>query len=300
MNSAVLQGMFLFLLMNYSTESDFHSFLPITPMHLPHEETLTAQVIVDRIKSEVTCEWEDPTVDLIKAGDPNTVITGIATTFLATMEVLKKAKSEGLNMIITHEPTFYNHLDDREPLANSWVQEEKLRFLKENGMVVFRFHDFLHRTDPDGINEGLIEALDWGAYRNNGQMVFSIPPVSLATLAANLEKTFNTTTVRVVGNGEMTTTKIGIVPGAYGYLNQIEMINREDVETLIVGESREWETVEYVRDMVELGGQKALIIMGHADSEDPGMKYCADWLRNFIDEVPVKHIPAGNPLWSPR
>ena len=78
------------------------------------------------------------------------------------------------------------------------------------------------------------------------------------------------------------------------------MINREDVETLIVGESREWETVEYVRDMVELGGQKALIIMGHADSEDPGMKYCASWLSNFIHEVPVKHIPAGNPLWSPR
>ncbi|MDN5211513.1 hypothetical protein QQ020_05610 [Fulvivirgaceae bacterium BMA12] len=46
--------------------------------------------------------------------------------------------------------------------------------------------------------------------------------------------------------------------------------------------------------------KKGLIIMGHADSEEAGMEYCARWLKGFIKEVPVTFIPAGNPLWSPN
>jgi putative NIF3 family GTP cyclohydrolase 1 type 2 len=37
-------------------------------------------------------------------GDPNTVVTGIATTFLDTMEVLREAVRRGDNLIMTHEP----------------------------------------------------------------------------------------------------------------------------------------------------------------------------------------------------
>jgi len=40
--------------------------------------------------------------------------------------------------------------------------------------------------------------------------------------------------------------------------------------------------------------------MGHADSEEAGMEYCAEWLDQFITEVPVIFVPAGNPLWSPE
>ena len=30
------------------------------------------------------------------------------------------------------------------------------------------------------------------------------------------------------------------------------------------------------------------------------MKYCAEWLRGFIGEVPVEFIPAMEPYWAPE
>jgi hypothetical protein len=47
------------------------------------------------------------------------------------------------------------------------------------------------------------------------------------------------------------------------------------------------------------GQKKALIILGHVVSEQAGMKYCADWLREFVSEVPVEFIAASEPYWSP-
>ena len=38
---------------------------------------------------------------------------------------------------------------------------------------------------------------------------------------------------------------------------------------------------------------KALILLNHAVSEEAGMKWCADWLKGFVTEVPIKFIPAG-------
>jgi hypothetical protein len=51
--------------------------------------------------------------------------------------------------------------------------------------------------------------------------------------------------------------------------------------------------------MISSGKKKALIILGHVVSEQAGMKYCAEWLRTFITEVPVEFIAAEEPYWSP-
>ena len=72
----------------------------------------------------------------------------------------------------------------------------------------------------------------------------------------------------------------------------------EPVEVLVAGETREWETVEYVRDGIEAGLKKALILLGHANSEERGMGYMATWLRERLPNVAITHIPAGDPLQS--
>ena len=131
-------------------------------------------------------------------------------------------------------------------------------------------------------------------------MIFEIPESALEVLAKDIGKIFSTTTVRVVGDPNMKVSSVGIVPGAYGWLEQVKMLQEPEVEVLIVGESREWETVEYVRDASEMGMKKALIIMGHADSEEPGMGYFQEWLQPLVGDIPVEFIPARNPLWTPR
>jgi hypothetical protein len=44
------------------------------------------------------------------------VVTGIATSFSATLDVFHRAAACRKNLIIVHEPTFYNHLDETKDL----------------------------------------------------------------------------------------------------------------------------------------------------------------------------------------
>ena len=118
-------------------------------------------------------------------------------------------------------------------------------------------------------------------------------------MAEILKNTFNTPTIRVVGNPDMKITNVGLVLGAAGSTAQIRSLQRDDVEVLIIGETHEWETVEYVRDAANMGKKKALIIIGHANSEEAGMDYTKDWLKSFITEVSIEFIPAGDPFWTP-
>jgi putative NIF3 family GTP cyclohydrolase 1 type 2 len=98
----------------------------------------------------------------------------------------------------------------------------------------------------------------------------------------------------------MPVTYAGLVLGAAGSARQIEVLQRNDVEVLLIGETNEWETVEYVRDAVNMDKKKALILLGHANSEEAGMDYCAEWLKTFVSEVPVEFVPAGDPFWTPE
>lgn len=265
------------------------------------EGKLTAAQVIEQIKSHVGVPWQSQTVDTFKAGNPDTPVTGIATTFAATMDVLQRAAASGKNLIIAHEPTFYNHLDRTDELKNDPVYQAKRRFIEQHGLVVFRFHDHWHRHRPDGILTGMVAALGWGDYQDKTTpQLFQHPGVTLNQLAEEVKRKLNIRTIRVVGARDMNVTGIAFLPGASGSENQIEALERQDVQVLVAGESREWETVEYVRDAATQGKKKALILLGHVPSEEAGMKYCAEWLNTFLPEVPVEYIPAGEPFWTPQ
>lgn len=46
---------------------------------------LTAQQVVERIQKNVGVPWRAATIDTFKAGNPETVVKGIATTFMTTL-----------------------------------------------------------------------------------------------------------------------------------------------------------------------------------------------------------------------
>lgn len=260
----------------------------------------TAAQLIERIQKNVGVPWRSETVDTIKAGDPATPITGVATSFAATMDVLERAAASGKNLIVTHEPTFYNHLDKTDGIENDPVYLAKRAFIESHHMVVFRFHDHWHARVPDGIFEGMTKALGWEQYRSRERRLFIVPETTLGSLAAGLAGKLGIRTARVIGDPAMKLTKVALLPGAAGSPQQIKVLEREDVEALIVGETREWETVEYTRDAVTEHKRKALIILGHVVSEEAGMDECARWLKGFISEVPVEFIPAKEPFWSPN
>ena len=263
-------------------------------------ERLTARQVIERIQKNVGVPWQTETVDTFKAGDPETIVTGIATTFTDSYDVLERAAKSGKNLIISHEPSFYNHLDETKWLENDAVFRQKMDFIRDHGLVVFRFHDHWHLRKPDGILAGMVRALGWESFQDaTEQYRFSLPPTTLNGLAVSIRDRLHDRTMRVVGDPNQHVTQVAFAPGAAGAEKQIQALERPDVEALMVGEAREWETVEYVRDAVAEGRHKGLIILGHVVSEEAGMDECARWLRTFITEVPVEFIPAGEPFQPP-
>ena len=83
----------------------------------PGAASITAQDVIDRIKKNIGVEWKSETVDVVKAGDPSAIVTGIVTTSMATMSVLQQAVKAGANIVITGQPTFYSRADAKNPPA---------------------------------------------------------------------------------------------------------------------------------------------------------------------------------------
>jgi putative NIF3 family GTP cyclohydrolase 1 type 2 len=264
---------------------------------------ITAQQVIERIQKEVGIAWRTPTVDTFKAGDPNTPVTGIAVTMMATLDVLQRAAATRKNLVITHEPTFYSHQDGIADLEkqNDPVLAAKEAFIREHHMVVWRFHDHWHMMKPDGIQLGMTKALGWEKFQSaENAHLFTLPETTLADLAETLKRKLDLRVMRVVGDRGMKVTKIALLPGAAGPGPQIKALERDDVEVLIIGEVPEWETVEYVDDANAARQHKALIMLTHIPSEQAGMEECTHWLKAFVTEVPVEFVPAKQPFWEPR
>jgi putative NIF3 family GTP cyclohydrolase 1 type 2 len=260
---------------------------------------LTAGMVIDRIKANIGIPWQQKTVDNIIAGAPDTPVKGIATTMMATLDVCKRANAAGKNMIITHESTFFSHQDTIDQLTQDETYLYKRDFLNRNGMAVFHFHDHWHRRNPDGIAAGMVRDLGWEKNADPANLkLLTFPGTPLARFAQDIEAKLGIRTMRVLGDPKL---PVNRVITSWGYVGMgIPLISREDVNVLVCGETREWELVEYVQDMISSGKKKAMIVLGHVVSEQAGMKLCAEWLKPFIPEVPIEFIAAAEPFWRPQ
>ena len=284
-------GILLYSSIAALTFSSFSSLAQDSP------KNLTAAEVMQRIIAATGATPPPGTVDTLKAGDPNTVVTGIATTFMDTYPVLEKAVASGKNLIITHEPTFYNHLDNQAPLASDPVQQQKLAYIQEHHLVVWRFHDTWHMRQPDGILAGMVQQFGWKAYQSGTDPNhFTLPATTVGQVAASLQVRTRARAIRIVGDPAMKITEVELMPGAAGSDRQIATLEKDNVQLLVAGESREWEAVPYVIDAAAQGRHKALILLGHEISEEAGMDECARWLRTLFSGMPIEFIPADEPF----
>lgn len=282
---------------------------------------ITIQEAVDRILAAAAVEPLPNMIDTFKTGDPSRPLTGIVTTFLATGAVIARAAELGANLIITHEPTFYTAEDDTDWLQDDPVYRAKQDLIDEHGIVIWRFHDYWHRTRPDGITMGMAQRLGWeldvghlSARAVNearammsgmgwdakvaGQLspVATIAPTPLSVLAKQLKEQLGTAVVRVTGPDDLICRRGGLTLGALSGKLATATLGRNDVDVSLCGEVREWESCEYVRDALFFGRSKGLIVVGHATSEEDGMAYLVSWLRPHLPNVAITHVPCGNPF----
>ena len=238
----------------------------------------------------------DGSSDTLKAGSEGAEVTGIVTTFLATAEVIEKTAALGANLIITHEPTFYHHDDTPATFPEDAVITRKAEALASYGIAVFRYHDFWHMHQPDGIYTGVVRQTGWQKYLEGSQGVFVLPPTSLRDIIGQVKTIFGVKTVQVIGDENALFERVGLFVGSPGPYLQLPAIKEHKLELLVCGEVNEWELTEYVRDARTYGAKLALIVVGHEPTEEAGMAYLAEWLAPKLSGVSVTHISSGYPL----
>lgn len=240
------------------------------------------------------------TCDGVKFGDTEQELTGIAVTCAPVYEVLGQAAEMGCNLIICHEPLFYNHPDDTSWMQDNPVYQVKARKLAEHGIVVYRDHDAIHAHNPDCIYTGVMKELGWEPYRaDKGRrpMLYQLPPMTVSQLADTLKDALGLRTVRVIGCTEGVVSRVAYVGGgnlSFDDTNTKMMMG--DTEVMIAGELIDWTVMSFVRDAAVMGQQKTIIQLGHFNSEALGMKHAATWIAGIMGaSVPVHWIPSGEP-----
>jgi putative NIF3 family GTP cyclohydrolase 1 type 2 len=285
---------------------------------------LSSQDMLERIQKNLGVPWQSQRIDGfsdgILFGSADTTVTGIATTFTPTLDVLRKAVAAGKNTIVCREAPFYSR-GERCPNAyregtvpgkdltdKDAVCQAKRDFISDHSLTIVRFSDNWDARESDGQLLALARALSWtdrragqvvGAARPNSRdAYYDLPPASLNEQALVIQKSLKLRSVRVIGNPKAQVQKVALTHGLL-LVDQIERILEEPrVDVIVAGDTVEWEGAPYFQDLVSAGLAKGIIFIGDEASEEPGSGEVATWLSSFIHEVPVEWIPAGEPFWT--
>ncbi|WP_099225147.1 Nif3-like dinuclear metal center hexameric protein [Listeria costaricensis] len=268
------------------------------------------QMIIE--KSQAQAVDETKTIDQVIIGDVNQELTGIVTTFMATIDVIKEADQLGANFIITHEPTWFNGRDRTAWLLEDAVYEEKLALIKSKGITIWRFHDYMHMGEKDLIYAGFEEALGWKGKTltknpastnilDRSEICYEIEEMASRELIEQLKNALGNEPVRFIGAKDARSKRIGVLLGGSSLglgdeTNPMQLIQARELDTVICGDITEWTISAYIRDAVQLGQNKSMIVLGHERSEEIGMKALNKWLEGLSLGTAIHFVDSKEPF----
>ncbi|MHA3947371.1 Nif3-like dinuclear metal center hexameric protein [Cellulomonas bogoriensis] len=261
----------------------------------------TARQVIDRIAAHVGTPPRATTVDGFVAGDPDVAVRGVAVTVMATLDVLRDSVARGLDLVVTHEPLYYDHHGTSEAVLAADadpVHAAKAAYVAEHGLVVYRWHDAWHDRRPDGVLTGTARALGWlGAERPDEPGVYDLPSATtLHALAVHVAQALDARALRYVGAPDSPVAVVGLQPGFCGFDRNRRLLARQGVDALVLGEGHEWETGEYAADAVAAGACAGVVVPGHLPSEQEGMVEAHRWLTVLLPELRVELVRAVDPF----
>ena len=172
----------------------------------------TARQMVERIQAAFGPTWRTTPTDDFHAGSPDVVVHGIATTVMATLDVLQRAAKARRNLVISHEPTFYTGNDDVSTLTSDPMYLAEVAFIKANDLAVFRFHDNWRSRRPEPMGRQLTEFLGLGDRRSaDVPVVFVIPAATVGDVLALVDDKLKARWCRLIRYSETRVTRVGFL-----------------------------------------------------------------------------------------
>ena len=233
------------------------------------------------------------TCDTLKAGDEEKEIKKVAFTMFATVDIIREAAKWGADILITHEPTYYNHYDEM-PDYPAAIQKRAL--IEESGLVIYRYHDFMHFRPTDRITDGVLKEIGIDGKLSKTPYAASYlftpnEPISAYEFAKRAEAALGIPHIRIAGDRHHKAKTIAACFGTPGGV--FELLRDKNVDMVLTGEACEWALAEYARDAAALGMHKALVVMGHIGSEKGGMRYLAKAVASEYPELEIRYLDCG-------
>lgn len=249
---------------------------------------------------------QEPSVDRVIIGDPDTKIKKAGTAWTPYFKTLREAVSQGINVLIVHEPTFYRHwdLDNKtpdyfntpSPAKDRYLEalESKKRWIENNGLVIIRSHDVPDIIKNFGIpfafgqklgfkNEDIIRSKDYyNVYR-----IKENTATNVARIIADKLKDYNQPGVAFYGDPNRRISTVGIGTGAICDPQQYAELN-PDLSIAIDDSIRTWIQTTYAEDT-----GNPLVVINHGTSEEFGMKLFNEYLSKSMPSIDFVHFSQG-------
>lgn len=250
---------------------------------------------------------EIKTRDKVLFGETDQECTGLVTTCYASIEVIKETIAKHANLIICHESAFWNRGADIRQLEDNSVYQEKIKLLNENGIAIWRNHDYIHSgmmidgKPVDALFYGVMKKLEWDSYwaKDQGDALnYHFPNVSAQEIASHLISKLGLKGIRIIGNPTTCINKLRIpfhIMGGASDIQLIQQMEEKQLDALIAMELVDFTVSSYVRDSSQIGKPKVIFSVGHFNFEEPGMEYLLDYLPTTVQEaIPAYFVKSGD------
>jgi putative NIF3 family GTP cyclohydrolase 1 type 2 len=253
-----------------------------------------AREIRDYILERAPWVRRGKTVDTFKIGDPNIEVRRVAVLWMLTTEAIEQVRRLGANLVVTHEPTFFTHVDDVSVVEGSTAYQHKRNMLEEAALTVLRIHDSWDPWPKIGIGDSLATLLGLGkpvaAARDGLGKTYGIAPVKLDRLAQRVAHKVGMESVSVAGDGERIIRRVALAYGSQCGPGSMQWFAASRADVVVAGELGQWQDVRFYQD-----SGVAIIQTDHAVSENPGLRNLAKFIRRQF-KVPVDFIEVGAPF----
>lgn len=244
--------------------------------------------------------WVDwsKTVDQFMHGDPEAEVRGIATTWLATNDVLREAARRGLNFVIAHEGAFYPAYQGTE--SGDRHHAEKRRLIDELGLTLMRCHDTWDRMPEAGIPDAWTAFLGFPSEPRPVESFYKVCLVGdrtveeLARTVLDRVKTLGQETVGIVGDRRARVHRMAVGTGAITRLPAMHALGADVLLATDDGIS----TTSSGLYSHDLG--VPLLVVNHATAEVPGMQAMVGYIERHFPGVPVAYLDSGFPFPAVR
>jgi putative NIF3 family GTP cyclohydrolase 1 type 2 len=237
--------------------------------------------------------WFNPqrSVDTFKSGDPSKELTGIAVAWMSYTEAIQRALDLNCNLLITHEPTFYDHWDKDESAFRFTGAQKKKELVEKSGITILRCHDLWDQISQIGVPDSWGDSLGFGkavsgegyfrVYDGGGLTVRGIATQIAAAVKKNGQEN-----IQLIGPADQIVQRFVIGTGAITPLTEM-MDTYPEAQMFVCSDDG---FVYWHDGAMAIDFNIPVVIVNHPVTEFDGIKSLYVYLKNQFPQLPVHYL----------